>query len=34
MFTVEGTGETFSIDGESMQLEQLDHPRYIRHMKK
>jgi len=34
MLIVEGTGETFSIEGESMQLEQIDHPRYIRHMKK
>jgi hypothetical protein len=32
--TVEGTGTTFSIDGESMQLEQIDHPRYIKHIKK
>ena len=32
--TVEGTGASFSIEGESMQLEQIDHPRYIRHMKK
>jgi hypothetical protein len=32
--TVEDTDTTFSIDGESMQLEQIDHPRYIRHMKK
>lgn len=34
MLSVEGTGETFSIVGESMQLEQIGHPRYIRHMKK
>ena len=34
MLTVEDSGATFSIDGESMQLEQIDHPRYIRHMKK
>ena len=32
--TVADTGTTFSIDGESMQLEQIDHPRYIRHVKK
>jgi hypothetical protein len=32
--TVADTGTTFSIDGESMQLEQINHPRYIRHMKK
>jgi hypothetical protein len=32
--TVADTGTTFSIDGESMQLEQIDHPRYIRHIKK
>ena len=32
--TVADTGTTYSIDGESMQLEQIDHPRYIRHMKK
>jgi hypothetical protein len=32
--TVEDTDTTFSIEGESMQLEQIDHPRYIRHMKK
>ena len=34
MLIVEGTGETFSIEGEYMQLEQIDPPRYIRHMKK
>jgi hypothetical protein len=32
--TVEETGASFSIEGESMQLEQIDHPRYIRHVKK
>jgi hypothetical protein len=31
---IEGTDNTFSIDGESMQLEQIGHPRYIKHMKK
>ena len=34
MLTVAGTGETFSIEGESMQLEQIDNPRYIKHVKK
>lgn len=33
-FTVAGDDGTFSIDGTSMQVEQLDHPRYIRHIKK
>lgn len=33
-FTVEGTGSSFSIDGKSMQLEQIDLPRYIKHIKK
>ena len=33
-FTVESTGTKFSIDGESMQLEQIDLPRYIKHIKK
>jgi len=32
--TIEGTGETFSIDGESMQLERIDNPRYIKHVKR
>ena len=32
--TVEDTNTTFSIDGESMQLEQIDSPRYIKHIKK
>jgi len=31
---VAGTAATVSIEGESMQLEQIDHPRYIRHIKK
>ena len=34
MLTVEGSDATFSIDGESMQLEQIDHPHYIKHVKK
>lgn len=34
IFTVEGSDTGFSIDGEAMQLEQIEHPRYIRHMKK
>ena len=32
--TVEDSGASFSIDGESMQLEQIDTPRYIKHVKK
>jgi hypothetical protein len=28
------TGAEFSIEGSSMQLEQIDHPRYIRHVRK
>ena len=32
--TIEGSSETFSIDGESMQLEQIGTPRYIKHVKK
>jgi hypothetical protein len=32
--TVEGCDTSFSIDGESMQLEQIDTPRYIKHVKK
>ncbi|HAJ91469.1 MAG TPA: hypothetical protein DCO71_02410 [Gammaproteobacteria bacterium] len=32
--TIEGTSETFSIDGTSMQLERIDTPRYIKHVKK
>ena len=32
--TVAGSDTTFSIDGESMQLEQINHPRYIKHIKK
>ena len=34
IFTVEGSDTGFSIAGEAMQLEQIEHPRYIRHMKK
>ena len=34
MLTVEGCDTSFSIDGESMQLEQIDTPRYIKHVKK
>jgi hypothetical protein len=33
-FRLAGSGEVFSIDGKSMQLERSDHPRYIRHIKK
>jgi hypothetical protein len=33
-FAIEGTDATFSIEGESMQLKQIDHPRYIKHIKK
>jgi len=29
-----GGGGSFSINGEAMQLEQLGHPRYIKHVKK
>jgi len=32
--TIEGTSETFSIDGESMQLERIGNPRYIKHVKR
>ena len=31
---VSGSEKCFSIDGESMQLEQIAHPRYIKHIKK
>ena len=31
---VAGSGAAFSIEGSSMQVEQIDHPRYIRHIKK
>lgn len=31
---LEGSDAGFSIDGESMQLEQIGHPRYIKHIKK
>jgi len=34
MFRVAGTDAQFAIAGESMQLEQIDHPRYIRHVRK
>ena len=33
-FTIAGSDSTFSINGESMQLEQINHPRYIKHIKK
>jgi hypothetical protein len=33
-FTVEDTGTRFTVEGEAMQLEQIDLPRYIRHIKK
>ncbi len=33
-FSVVDSGKVFSIDGESMQLERIDHPRYIKHIKK
>jgi len=32
--TVAGSGATFAISGDSMQLEQIATPRYIRHIKK
>ena len=32
--TVASNGELFAIDGDAMQLEQIDHPRYIKHIKK
>jgi hypothetical protein len=32
--TVAGNGETVTLDGESMQLEQIALPRYIRHIRK
>ena len=32
--TIEDTSETLSIDGESMQLERIGSPRYIKHVKK
>lgn len=34
VLTVEDSGAKFSIDGESMQLEQIGNPRYIKHIKK
>jgi hypothetical protein len=33
-FTIAGSGTVFSIDGSSMQMEMIDHPRYIRHIDK
>ena len=33
-FKVDETNTGFTITGESMQLEQLEHPRYIKHIKK
>ncbi|NNG12995.1 MAG: hypothetical protein HKM88_07065 [Halobacteria archaeon] len=33
-FTVADSGAVFSIEGESLQLERIDNPRYIRHIKK
>lgn len=33
-FTLADSGMVFSIAGESMQLERIDHPRYIKHIKK
>ena len=33
-FIVEGSDTGFAIDGEAMLLEQIKHPRYIRHIKK
>lgn len=32
--TIEGNTATFTIDGEAMQLERIDMPRYIKHIKK
>ena len=32
--TVEGTATSFTLGGDAMQLEQIEHPRYIRHIKK
>ncbi len=34
MLTVAGNDTSFTIDGTSMQLEQIDHPRYIKHIDK
>jgi hypothetical protein len=33
-FTVAGSGAVFSIDGTAMQMEMIEHPRYIRHIDK
>jgi hypothetical protein len=33
-FTVAGSGAVFSADGTAMQMEMIDHPRYIRHVDK
>ena len=33
-FKPDGAGTDFSISGDAMQLEQLEHPRYIKHFKK
>jgi len=33
-FTLAGSGAVFSIDGAAMQLEMIEHPRYIRHIDK
>lgn len=33
-FTVAGSGAVFTIDGTAMQMEMIDHPRYIRHIDK
>ena len=34
VITAEGADAAFAIDGDSMQLEQIGHPRYIKHIKK
>jgi hypothetical protein len=33
-FTVAGSGAVFTIDGTAMQMEMIDHPRYISHIDK
>ena len=33
-FTVEGADNRFTVNGQSMQLEQIGNPRYIKHIKK
>jgi hypothetical protein len=33
-FTVAGSGAVFTIDGATMQMKMIDHPRYIRHIDK